>query len=304
MAKTKDITLEKGELGEYLGFFEDVKSPFERYASFDYCFNYFQGFKNKAEIAEDIHMRRSCLELGFYLASWGMYRGSTFVLQKSVRIFEPVMKYIASDECDVWGIDVDNYDEGNNIEKLVKCSERIKKELGIHNINGKDRAATETLITKIMLGVFGNVPAFDSYFRTGSGLGALDEHSLGKIKNFYEENKNMITRELKTFHDESPEEKPHLHTDRHYTKAKLIDMIFFTKGLLEATCWGNYTVEKSETHGDAIESALEAGYKELRSQNIMNEEWFIERQEKLSKKKEKVNRPNANNLVVHNQSKT
>ena len=40
-----------------------------------------------------------------------MYRGSTFLLQKSVKIFEPLIEYVASQDCDVWGIDIDTYDE-------------------------------------------------------------------------------------------------------------------------------------------------------------------------------------------------
>lgn len=32
------------------------------------------------------------LQLAFYLASWGMYRGSSFLLQKDYRIHIPVVK--------------------------------------------------------------------------------------------------------------------------------------------------------------------------------------------------------------------
>jgi len=299
MTKIKDLTPE--EIEEYLGFFDKDKRPFERYASFDYCFNYFQGFKDKAEITKD--MRRSCLELGFYLASWGMYRGAGFLLQKSVRIFEPVMVYIVSPECDVWGIDVDNYTKDGNINKLIKCAGKIEEILKVHK---PTRTDWDTLVTKIMLGVFGNVPAFDTYFKIGSGLKTFDEHSLGKIKNFYDDHKNKITQKLKTFDDKSPneEEANYRYTDRHYTNAKIIDMIFFTKGFLEDTCWGNYTGENPKTRGNAIESARKAGYEKLRAQNITKEEWFKERKKKLEKKKGKVNRPNANNSVAFDSSGT
>ncbi|EKM28037.1 hypothetical protein VCHENC02_6024, partial [Vibrio harveyi] len=33
-------------------------------------------------------MEKSCLALGFYLASWGMFRGSSFMLEKSAKNFE------------------------------------------------------------------------------------------------------------------------------------------------------------------------------------------------------------------------
>lgn len=197
--------------------------PLARYASFDYCFNYFQGFKDKKEIAHKNNIQNSCLHLGFYLASWGMYRGSTFLLQKSVKIFEQLIEYIASEECNVWGIDVNNYTD-DNIKKLIKCGERIEKELDVH----ETKKATDTLVTKIMLGVFGNVPAFDSYFRSGSKLGTFNEYSLKQIKQFYDKNEEVVSnkaKEIKTFDYHSGEAG-----SRSYTKAKIIDMIFFIEG--------------------------------------------------------------------------
>lgn len=44
-----------------------------RYTSFDYCYNYFHPTNNSKQDIE-----KSCLVLGFYLASWGMFRGSSF----------------------------------------------------------------------------------------------------------------------------------------------------------------------------------------------------------------------------------
>ncbi len=54
------------------------RKPNERYASFDYCFNYFQSFRelgNISALAGPANVQLSCLQLGFYLASWGMLRG-------------------------------------------------------------------------------------------------------------------------------------------------------------------------------------------------------------------------------------
>lgn len=227
----------KDEIKSRLKFFEEDKGANERYASFDYCFNYFQGFKNKAEIANDDNIQNSCFQLGFYLASWGMYRGSTFLLQKSVKVFENLIKYISDKDCDVWDIDVDNYTP-ENILKLVKCGERIKKELGLHTIKKADgtsveKEATDTLVTKIMLGVFGNVPAFDGYFKAGSNLDTFREHSLNEIKDFYtapdhKTNIDNKAMETKTFNYHVFEK-----SERLYTKAKIVDMIFFAKGFQE-----------------------------------------------------------------------
>lgn len=225
-------SLEEAQIKKYLESFNHDKRPYERYASFDYCFNYFQekyhcGKIKEIAYPENIH--HSCLQLGFYLASWGMYRGSSFLLQKSIKIYEPLMEYIASKECDVWDIDVHNYTEEGNVKKLIDCGDTIRKLLGKHG--DKKKEATDTLITKIMLGVFGNVPAFDEYFKAGSSLGTFNKTALNKIFSFYEAHKETIIDEaarVKTFDYDSAEESTRL-----YTKAKIIDMIFFTKGLQE-----------------------------------------------------------------------
>ena len=86
-----------------------------------------------------------------------MFRGSSFLLQKSVKHFQPTIQYIATLDNSVWKIDVDKYDE-QNIQKIIKIYKNIKDRL-IPNGN-----ADLTLTTKILLGVFGFVPAFDNYF--------------------------------------------------------------------------------------------------------------------------------------------
>ena len=227
MKKIKMLTNES--INKNLKLFNNDCKQSDRYASFDYCFNYFQEkYKNGEidKIANSENIQLSCLQLGFYLASWGMYRGSTFLLQKSVKIYEPLIKYIASKECDVWDIDVDNY-TNDNINKLIECGKKVKEK--VKELDDTTKKATETLVTKIMLGVFGSVPAFDGYFKQGSNLGTFNENSLKRIKEFYKENSGIISdkaKEIKTF-----EYKNRDKGKRTYTKAKIIDMIFFVNGL-------------------------------------------------------------------------
>lgn len=224
MKKKGIIFLTPERIRENLSSFEEDRHPLARYASFDYCFNYFQEFKDKKDHAIENNIQISCLHLGFYLASWGMYRGSADILQKSVKIFEPVIKYIASKKCNVWGIDVDNYSE-DNILKLIECHKIIDREL---NIDQKDKGI---LVTKIMLGVFGNVPAFDTYFKSGSNLGTFNKHALEEIFRFYNERpsiQKIISEEatrINTFKYNTGKMG-----GRSYTKAKIVDMIFFIEG--------------------------------------------------------------------------
>ena len=87
------------------------RDPGARYASFDYCFNHFQ--QHRAAVAtwgEPTGMEVSCLQLGFYLASWGMLRGSSEMLQRSARHLVPLVETIANVPPAVWDLDLDDYD--------------------------------------------------------------------------------------------------------------------------------------------------------------------------------------------------
>ena len=147
------------------------RHPSERSASFDYCFNYFQSFREEDKIeklAEPSYLEMSCLQVAFYLASWGMLRGSSFLLGKSVRFYQPLIQGIVTFDKRIWTIDADSYD-AENIAMLLACKEMIVESLGSHH------KPSDTLVTKILLGVFGNVPGFDRFFREG-----LVVHSFGK----------------------------------------------------------------------------------------------------------------------------
>jgi hypothetical protein len=195
--------------------------PEERYASFDYCYNYFQSFREMGcpeSLAASQNMQQSCLQIGFYLASWGMLRGSTFLLQKSAQFYEPLIECIAGMETPIWEIDVDSYTE-DTIEILLDCERRIVQSLS------EGGRVSATLVTKIMLGVYGNVPAFDDRFVRGFGL-RWSVKALRCIASFYEENRAVIDSfEIATL-DFASRQKTH----RKYPKAKIIDMIGFIEG--------------------------------------------------------------------------
>jgi len=205
--------------------FRTQLNPCDRYTSFDYCYNYFQ---RKDDLIKDIE--KSSLTLGFYLASWGMFRGSSFLLQKSIKHFEPIIHYISMMDDSVWKIDVDTYSE-QNIETIINIYHEIKKLL----IVGKN--ADLTLVTKVLLGVFGFIPAFDNYFTTTfrviadgqCGFRKVNKKSLAFIKKFYEVNREAIdslSSQIYTI-DFSTGRK----TNINYSKAKIIDMYGFTSGL-------------------------------------------------------------------------
>lgn len=216
------------DIKEVLENFETMRKPYHRYSSFDYCYNY---FLNTNDLAED--MEKSCLELSFYLASWGMFRGSSFLLQKSAKHFQKTIEYINSLDRKVWKIDVDNYNE-TNFETLIEIYNNLDKKLEIAN------SRSITLVTKTMMGVFGITPAFDTYFcntfknisMRRCSFNSFNINSLKVIKEFYDYNKNIIDDSSKKTYTLDFNGKK---TNINYTKAKIIDMYGFKKGILKDT---------------------------------------------------------------------
>ncbi len=196
------------------------RKPDARYASFDYCFNYFQSFRETGrlgDLASRDHVQLSCLQLGFYLASWGMLRGSAELLQKSVRHFIPLVEEIASCDPAIWAIDLHEYSE-SSMSGLLDLA---------HTLRRANHGVSDTLVTKVMLGVFGNVPAFDQNFRTGFGVSMFGMKALKKIRAYYQDNADTIDRyRIPTL--DFLTGKP---TSRSYTRAKVVDMAFFIEGM-------------------------------------------------------------------------
>lgn len=208
------------------------RKPDERYASFDFCYNHFYSFykENKlSELADEKNIQTSCLQIGFYLASWGMLRGASFLLEKSARHYKNLVVEISKMNPKLWKIDVNNYDE-ENIELLIDCKNKIINALGRGNAKTWD-----TLVTKIMLGVFANVPAYDKFFKKflkkNKICQTFNKKSLSQLKKFYDDDKNKkIKKELNSYkkiytYDFLTSKKPNI-----YTKAKLIDMWGFVDG--------------------------------------------------------------------------
>lgn len=194
------------------------RSDTARYASFDYCYNYFQDARDQDELSrlgKGDGLTLSCLNLGFYLASWGMMRGSSDLLQRSVRALIPVVEFIAAEQQDTWDIDVSKSDYRHRALDLYK---RMTRTFPV--------SATKTLVTKTMLGVFGCIPAFDNNFCRGFGAWTVGKRSLDRIAAFYRDNQGPLDA-VKVFTLDVATGRA---TTRRYPPPKVIDMVFFQRG--------------------------------------------------------------------------
>lgn len=195
------------------------RDPTARYTSFDYCFNHFQQHRTAAAVwGAPTGMEVSCLQLAFYLASWGMLRGSAPLLQHSARHLVPLVETIANVPPAVWDLDLDRYN-ADGIELVFRTALEIRHAL-------RPVQASDILVTKIMLGVFGCVPAFDTYFKKGFAVSTFSTGSLRLVGEFYRANAPTIDALREPTLDFTTGQP----TTRLYTRAKIVDMVFFIEG--------------------------------------------------------------------------
>ena len=128
---------------------------------------------------------------------------------------------VADEGCapaEVWGLDLDGYD-AQGIDLVLDIAADVRRAL-------RPVEASNTLVTKVMLGVFGCVPAFDTYFRKGFGVSTFSKGSLRLVGEFYRENAPIIDELCQPTLDFTTGQP----TERLYTRAKVVDMVFFIEG--------------------------------------------------------------------------
>lgn len=204
-----------------LQFYDQLKNDKNhRYKSWEHCFSYFSG--------NDVDKKIACLHMSFYLASWGMYRGSSFLLWKDYLIHQEVVDKILAKKhlqnIDFLQTDESKIDEIFDLIKWVK----IWYETNIQSVNGEDRDinVTDTLATKILLGTLGCIPAYDRYFidglRTkGLSFSKLTKNNFMPVVKYYKENRSQF--------DDA--QNKILESSRiRYPSMKLVDMYFWQIG--------------------------------------------------------------------------
>jgi hypothetical protein len=130
----------------------------------------------------------------------------------------PLIETIAEAPAEVWDLDLDGYDTAG-VELVLQTALRVSRAL-------RPIGASAILVTKVMLGVFGCVPAFDTYFKKGFGVSTFSKGSLRQVGEFYRANAATIDRMRQPTLDFATGEP----TTRLYTRAKVVDMVFFIEG--------------------------------------------------------------------------
>lgn len=168
-----NTTIEKKVLEFYSELTENLNHRFE---SWEHCYIKFKKTLNKSSL---IHEDKDILSLhlAFYLASWGMYRGSSFILQKDYKVFYPVIDLLFDNKDHFHEHKIDHLLASEN-DDLIKSyindyfifDNELSKILNTIRLDVKQNVVSKvsyTLKTKIILGTYGTIPAYDRFFQDG-----------------------------------------------------------------------------------------------------------------------------------------
>lgn len=189
-----------------------------RYTSWENCYNAFSKENDRELLA---------LHLAFYLASWGMYRGSSGLLQKNHNIHKETVNIILKYkhlQCS------QNKEIGlNDLADIINLIKKLKEYyLSITYIKDNQEKyinPTDTLISKVILGTLGCLPAMDRYFIDGvkdknETFLTLSKPSLSKL--FVYINQKQVKTEIESLQQEILKSRK-----MYYPTMKIIDMHFW-----------------------------------------------------------------------------
>lgn len=238
--------------------FYESNTPYEtRYNSWVNCYDYFRNnIKGKTTLTPQ-EIDNACVQLGFYMASWGMYRGSSFLLQNDYTIYRDIIPKLIDPQYQIlWDLDtsIDNLPNVTlplpttvtNFEdvfsaKLASLIVDIRnilapyKDYYVHKSWYTNSATipevSKTLVTKLILGTIGCYPALDRYFGNAIGTVANDlkpDQIKCVIRLSYLIKKGLLSTPQSIFANCDNVGSISLSD---YPVMKLIDMYYFTFGM-------------------------------------------------------------------------
>jgi len=213
-------------------FYDDARANENgRSRSWEHCYRVFRDARTEPSPDYDY----LSLHLAFYLASWGMYRGSCFLLQKDYKVLSPIVEEILKPEYDcLFGlacVDLRESEVQTMLTTLYDYIENyfhpIREEIAGHEVT---TPVSPVLITKILMGTLGCVPAYDRFFQDGVAKYKVttQEYSLKsvlRLVDFYEAHNDRLEEARRGMQCE----------DLTYPQMKLLDMGFWQVGYDQET---------------------------------------------------------------------
>lgn len=197
-----------------------------RVLSWDFCFEHFADVER---VRRD--RQASCMQLGYYLASWGMLRGSSYLFKNTnARHYLQVLEVIERYTPEMAGLSPAHFGTQRSQELLVSAYQEMAAALL------PEGGRRITLVTKTMMGVWGVFPSLDSYFMQTFGAIAKERgkgrvfskfgvNTVEHIGEFYDTHQREIDRLATAY--QTVDFASGLPSERNIPAAKVIDIYGF-----------------------------------------------------------------------------
>lgn len=214
-----------------LAYYKRIEAaPYPRLKAWEFLWEYvwtFDGNWKALTSAKNIEI--TALHLGFYLANWGMYRGSSQLLKNSnLDLLKDLVKLLFSGSApQLYELSLSDFYPSVEASQLKRNQALLDAVVAsIKAFQGTEISWTNTLVTKILLGIWGEYPALDRFFNAGrvdryphvSSMREVSGKGLTALAGIVEKNKLKFP-ELRT-------QKSQLS----YPAGRLLDMALFELG--------------------------------------------------------------------------
>ena len=215
--------------------FEEVKctrnQANSRILSWEHCIKQFSSvftdLKNgKIEKISCEHIDYLSLHLGFFLASWGMMRGSTDLLGYDYKVHYSAIECLLKFS-HLFQKDYLQSHTADDLKELKRCADELRQSYTTTEKQQRPLSnTTDTLVTKILMGTLGIVPAYDDFVKSavkhyGITTASFNEKSFEKFSEYFSthfvQEINAYTKEMQSY-------------CQFYTRAKVIDALLWYLG--------------------------------------------------------------------------
>ncbi len=151
---------------------EMKRNDHHRDKSWEHCYLAFAKYQGSCKELNDCEMESLCLHLAFYLASFRMYRASSFLFHLDYKVHTNAVHEILKPEYEkLWAVTCKDYlDNETLLRDLFLLTEKLREIYA--NVRAKAEGdkltkspISDILLTKILMGTLGCTPAYDKFFR-------------------------------------------------------------------------------------------------------------------------------------------
>lgn len=204
------------------------EDEYNRDMAYEYCRGFF--IKNQDKSQEKEIKELMSLHLFAYLAGFGMFRNQ-LLLNKSFLFHEEVIEMLWSDNYyDLSYFNPFKDDHTDKINKILSLSEKLSSYYtqkgyfaDYKETETKIERVTDTLITKVMMGTLGCVPAYDGFVKRGL-------RSLGLSQTFNKDGLLKLFEWVCKNEEKILEARKKIGHEELYTPMRVVDLILWKKG--------------------------------------------------------------------------